>query len=136
MAKKGAFGSIEIGATPDVIGEISTMSLSQEFEEIDVTVMGTGNAANIPGVGTFRIEATVFYEQADAGQVAFLAALGSDAAPTQVIYYPEGKVTGKKSWTGNFFFMQYNTSQEATGAVQADMVMLNDGTGLTEGVVA
>ena len=136
MAKKGAFGVIEIGASPAALGEISTISFSESADEIDVTVMGTGNAAFIPGPLRQRVEATVFYEQADAGQVAFIGALGSDAAPTQVIFYPEGKVSGKESITGNYFFQEYNLSQEASEAIQVVMVMTNDGNGVTRGTVA
>jgi len=136
MAKKGAFGAIEIGASPAPLGQVANMSFNDEYAEIDVTVMGSGNAAVIPGSGSQRIEAQVFYEQADAGQVAFLAALGSDAAATLVVYYPEGKVSGKESITGSYYFLQYNSSQAADGAIEVNLVMTGDGNGVTRGTVA
>lgn len=117
MAKKGAFGVLEVGATPNVIGEVRSWRQPNESNEIDVTVMGTGNASMIPGATRESMECDLFWEYADAGQAYILANLGADSSHL-VTLYPEGKGTGLPAWSGNCYIMSANPEAAADGAIE------------------
>lgn len=134
MAKKGAFGEIEFGASPLAVGELRSWNYSAEANEIDTTVMGTGNSRFQPGSIRSTYEVEVFYEQGDAGQAALYSALGSDT-PELTTLYPRGKTSGLPAWSGNFFVM--GTVQQATadGAIEASLTLTSDENGVAIGVV-
>lgn len=135
MAKKAAFGVLEFGDTPTVIGELRSWNSTAEPAEIDTTVMGSGNARSQPGAIRKGIECTLFFEDPDdAGQALIRAQLGNDAAQT-VSLYPFGKTTGKAVLSGKAFVMRENSSGEADGAVEMEATFSADENGLTWGTV-
>ena len=134
MAKKGAFGVFEFGTSPAVIGELRTWNYSGEANEIDTTVMGTGNARTQPGSVAHTIDCDVFWEQADAGQLAVQAALGSDT-PQAATLYPYGNTTGLQTLTGVFFVTSVTSTATADGAVEASYSLKADENGITYGTV-
>lgn len=134
MAKKGAFGSITIGAAPAIIGEVRNVSFPQSANEIDVTVMGSGNAAFLPGSIRAGFEVQSFLEDGDAGQDFVFTNLGSDTAHATV-WYPEGNSSGKPTWTGSCYIMGADMDSAADGAIELTMTLTSDGTPFTKGVV-
>ena len=134
MAKKGAFGVFEFGTSPVVVGELRTWTYAGTASEIDTTVMGTGNARTQPGAVAHTINCDVFWESADAGQVAVQAALGSDTPQTATLY-PYGNDSGKQTLTGAFFVNEVTSTAAADGAVEASYTLSADENGITYGTV-
>lgn len=136
MARKGIFGAVEVGAGATALGQVREINRPKPAAELDATVMNpNGEGAIIPGATTRRLEMSVLYEQSDAGMVALRAAQGNDSTPTQIIYYPEGKVSGKASLTGSYFILEDNLTQSADGLIEEQFVAVSDGSAETEGTV-
>jgi len=129
MAKKAAFGVIEIDATPLVIADVRSWSQPNESNEIDVTVMGTGKATMIPGTTSENVECDLFWVYSDAGQAFILANLGNDVT-YPVALYPEGKGSGLPVWNAACYIMNATPSGAADGAIEMTGVrFISDSTG-------
>lgn len=127
MAKKGAFGEIELGAVPAVIGEVRRIAMRQSANEIDVTVMGSGFSALIPGTIQAGFDVDVFIEDGDAGQDFVLNNLGSDTA-VAFKYRPNGTGSGLPEWSGNVYVLGADIEQAADGAIEGTLSLPGDGT--------
>ena len=134
MAKKGSLGVIEFGDTPAIVGELRSWRQQSEAQEIDTTVMGTGNARFQPGAVREQIECDLFFEQADAGQVLILAQLANDT-PQNVSLYPRGNTTGEAVFSGKAFVMNASTNADADGAIEMSTTFSFDENGGTWGTV-
>ena len=121
MAKKAAFGIVRVDTTPQVVGQLRNWTQPNESNEIDATVMGTGNATMIPGSKREDLECDLFWAYADAGQAFILANLGSDTAvPVELL--PEGAGTGLPIWTANAYVMNATPQGAADGAIEMNGV--------------
>ena len=135
-AVRGAFGVVEFGDTPAAIGELRSWNQTAEPNEIDTTVMGSGNARFIPGAVRHQIECEMFFsDPADAVQVLIRSQNGS-STPQAVALYPFGKTTGKASLTGNAYVMGANHTSTADGAVEMSCTFTSDSAGFVWGTVA
>ena len=135
MAVRGALGVIEFGDTPTAVGEIRSWNQTAEPNEIDTTVMGTGNARFIPGAVRHQIEVELFFEDPeDAGQ-ALIRSQNGVSTPQAVALFPFGKTTGKAQLTGNAYVMGANHSSAADGAVEMTCTFTSDEAGFTWGTV-
>lgn len=134
-AYKGAFGVIEIGAAPAVIGEVRGWRQANEANEIDTTVMGSGNARMQPGSMRNGIEADLFFDWADAGQALIWTDLGGET-PVAVSLYPQGNTQALPVWTANCYVMQSNVEAAADGAIEMTATFSTDENGGAWGVVA
>lgn len=130
MAKRGAFGTISIGGS--AVGQLRRISVGQEANEIDTTIMGSGNASQVPGAIRHNVEVDAFFESADAGQAAILTNLGSDT-PVAIIVRPQGAGAGLVELTGNVFIMSRNLEWSADGAIELSFAATSDENGLTQG---
>ena len=128
MAKKAALGVIEFGDTPTAVGEVRSWEQTSEANEIDTTVMGTGNARFQPGSIRHTINAELFFEYADAGQALIIAQLGNDT-PQDVALYPQGKGSTLPVASGKAFIMNTNTAGQADGAIEMTVSMPSDENG-------
>lgn len=128
MAKKGAFGSITFGDTPQAVGQIRSWQQNAEASEIDTTVMGTGNSSMMPGALGESLSCELFFEPADAGQALILAELAKDT-PQAVNLRPFGTGSGLYEWDANCFVMSATTQSDADGAVEMSVTFQTDGTG-------
>jgi hypothetical protein len=135
MADRAALGVIEFGDTPAAVGEIRSYDAPSDANEIDVTVMGTGNAAFIPGAIRQALATELFFEFADAGQALALAQLGSSVAQT-VSLYPLGVGTGLVWLTGKATVMSFNVQGAADGAIELSVNFSADSAGLVWAVQA
>ena len=130
MADRAALGVIEFGDTPAAVGEIRSWNQPQEANEIDVTVMGTGNADFIPGAVRASLETELFFEFADAGQALALAQLGN-SVPQAISLFPLGVGSGLPVLAGNATVMSYNAQGAADGAIELSITFSGDSDGLT-----
>lgn len=126
MAKRAASGVLQFGDTPSAVGELRSWSAPSEANEIDVTVMGTGYSAFLPGTINARVEAEVFFEQGDAGQALALAQLGSDV-PQTLALHPEGTGSGLAELTGKATVLSYSPEGAADGAIEMSITFVGDG---------
>ena len=116
-ALRGCLGVVEIGATPDVVGELTAYSINAVSQEIDTSAMGTCTASSIAGTKKTTGTISANYDPDDVGQLLFV--IGT--AP-QLIIYPEGKGTGLVSWTATSATILSNTvSAEVNGVVTVEM---------------
>lgn len=129
MADRAALGVIEFGDTPAAVGEVRSWTQPQEANEIDVTVMGTGNADFIPGAIRASLECELFFEFADAGQALALAQLGN-SVPQQVSLYPLGVGTTLPVCKGLATVMSYSSQGAADGAIELSITFSGDSDGL------
>lgn len=129
MADRAALGVIEFGDTPVAVGQVRSWTQPQEANEIDVTVMGTGNADFIPGAVRASLETELFFELADAGQALALAQLGN-SVPQQVSLYPLGISTGLPVLKGLATVMSYSSQGAADGAIELSINFSSDSDGL------
>lgn len=130
MAKKAAFGAVQFGDTPLLVGELRGWDTGREPSEIDTTVMGTGNARFQPGAIRSTVTIRLFFEDPDdAGQALLRTEVGSDT-PQVISVYPFGITTGKAYLTGNGFVMGENATGEADGAVEIEYSVSGDENGL------
>ena len=136
MAKRGAFGVVEFGTSPTVVGELRNWNQTSEPNEIDTTVMGTGKARFIPGAIRDQVEVEIYFEDPeDAGQALIRTQNGSDT-PQALALYPFGKTTGKAALTGIAYVMGANHSASADGAVEMTCTFTSDENGFTWGTVS
>lgn len=127
MVKKAAFGVIEIGAAPAALGELRSWRIPETADEIDTSVMGTGNKRITPGAVGEQLEADCYFEDADAGQVLIVV---GDETPVLISIYPQGKGTGLPVAAGNFTFLSKTTEGEVSGAVDMTFTASSDEDGI------
>jgi len=128
MANKAAFGVIEIGSGPTVIGQLRSWRQTEEATEIDTTVMGTGKASMIPGTIRDGVECDLFFEYADAGQALILTNVGQEATQT-ISIYPRGVGSGNERWSAECYVMRRENNAAADGALEMTATFSTDSAG-------
>lgn len=134
-AVRGAFGVVEFGDTPAAVGELRSWNQTAEPNEINTTVMGSGNARFIPGAVRHQVECEMFFSDPEDAVQALIRAQNGNSTAQSVALYPFGKTTGKAQLTGKAYVMGANHSSAADGAVQMTCTFTSDTAGLTWGTV-
>jgi hypothetical protein len=116
-AYRACNGVVEIGATPDVVGEVTAYSINAAADEIDTSSMGTCTASSVAGNKKTTGTISMNYDADDAGQLEMVI-----GTKPQLIVYPYGKNTGDPVWTAaEATILQLNVTAEVNGVVAADM---------------
>ena len=115
----GKGGTVEIGATPDAVAEVSAFSYSEETEEIEVVAMGVAKrfaGGTVEGSGSISCN----FDPSDTnGQVALIAKVNAVDQTIAVHLFPEGDVPTKKELTGTVTILSWEMSQDAQGIASA-----------------
>ena len=110
-------GVVEIGATPDIVAEVTAYTVNANADEIDTTSMGTCTASSEAGYKKTTGTITCNYDPDDAGQLLFVI-----GTKPQLILYPEGKGSGLVSWTAaEATILGINLGAEVNGVVTFEM---------------
>lgn len=131
MAKKACEGLIRIGPTPVDLGEIRSWSMSDEGEELDVSVMGSCQTTKIAGRRTQQYEINYYVESADPGQL--LLTPGSEGVALEL--YPRGNVSGRDQFDATVNIISNNMSADVDGAIEGTVVLADDGSGFTKSTI-
>lgn len=129
MAKKASLGVIEFGDTPTAVGDLRNWRQVSAANEIDTTIMGTGNARIQPGAVRNSVECDLFFEYSDAGQALIIAQLANDT-PQTISLYPQGVGSTLPVLSGKVFVMNNDTSGQADGAIEMQATFQADEDGL------
>lgn len=124
---RGFGGVIELGGTPETLGEVRSWSYTREGEEEDTSVMGTTRTSitNIKVSGSLTLYANHFVmtdPARDAGQA--LLAVDSVVACS---LFPNGKGTGKPELQANIRITSEEVTAEHDGFVELDVDYEVDG---------
>jgi len=116
-AIRGCLGVIEIGVTPETVGELTAYTINAVADEIDTSSMGTCTASSIAGNKKTTGTISANYDPDDVGQLLFV--IGT--AP-QLIIYPEGTTLGNVMLTAaSATILANNISAEVNGVVTVEM---------------
>lgn len=118
---KGFEGVIELGGTPETMGEVRSWEYTREGEEEDTTVMGTTRVqvVNITVEGTLTFYANHLpgtVPAQDAGQALLVV---DDVIACNL--YPNGKGAGKPQLSANIRITSENVSADASGFVEGEI---------------
>jgi hypothetical protein len=117
MAERACNGVVEIGSTPEIVGELTAWDINAVAAEIDSSSMGTCTSSSVAGPKKTTGTISANYDDTDAGQLLFL--IGTEQ---QLIVYPFGKNTGDPVWTAaSATILQNNLSGEVNGLVAIQM---------------
>lgn len=110
----GSEGTIKVGN--DTVGELRSFSLESTAETIEDTSMGDTNRTYKIGLKTFTGTASVFWDEADAGQTAL--AVGTEIT---INVYPEGATTGDKYYSGSAIVTGSTINSSFDGMVEGEI---------------
>lgn len=124
---RGFGGVIELGGTPETLGEVRSWSYRREGEEQDTSVMGTTRTdiVNVKVSGTLSLYANHFPGSdpaQDAGQ-----ALLSVNQVVACILYPNGKGAGKPQLSANIKVTAEGVESSHDGHVELEFPYEIDG---------
>lgn len=124
---RGFGGVIELGGTPETLGEVRSWAYTREGEEEDTSVMGTTRTSitNIKVVGTLTLYANHF-TMSDPAQDAGQALLDVDSVVACTLY-PNGKGTDKPQLVANIRVTSEEVSAEHDGYVELEIGFEVDG---------
>ena len=125
MAKKAALGVIELGAA-QAVGDLRSWRYSETADEIDTTIMGSGNKRMQPGATGETIEVDCFFVDGDAGQA--LAVTGSET-PVAIKLKPQGTGVGLPQMDGTFYVLSREITGEVSGAIELTFSASSDENG-------
>lgn len=106
--KRGCFGKIKSGATPDLVGEVTAWDFDESAEIIDTTSMGSCTKKFEVGAAETKGNISCWWDSADTGQANFIVGTTVD-----VELYPGGDASGEKYYQGTAVI----TSIKRSGAV-------------------
>ena len=100
----------------DISTYITSCTLTGEYEELDVTVMGDDTRNSVPGLGNWSIDVEVKQSWTSAELDAIIWPLLGSASASAIILKPNGSTTGVNNprWYGNGRIFSY---QPMTGSV-------------------
>ena len=124
---RGFGGVVELGGTPDTLGEIRSWSYTREGEQEDTSVMGTTRTSitNIKVSGSFTLYAnhfTMTVPARDDGQALF----DVDAVVACTLY-PNGKGAGKPQLAEDIRILSEEVAAEHDGYVELEIGFEIDG---------
>ncbi len=97
LAKKASFGAFEVGPTPTNLVELRRWSQPNTRSEKDFSTMGADLETLVPGRLSARLELGLYLADPDDPAQDILV---DGALDVDIIVYPFGKSTGKRSLTG------------------------------------
>jgi hypothetical protein len=116
----GSEGTLKVGA--NTIGEIRSFSISESADTLEDTSMGDAARTYKPSLTTFTGSVDVFWDEADAGQVALV--VGSSVTFSA---YPEGATAGDKYYTGTAIVTGLTVNSSFDGMVEASITLQGTG---------
>jgi hypothetical protein len=116
----GSEGTLKVGA--NTIGEIRSFSISESADTLEDTSMGDAARTYKPSLTTFTGSVDVFWDEADAGQVALV--VGSSVT---FAAYPEGATAGDKYYTGTAIVTGLTVNSSFDGMVEASITLQGTG---------
>ena len=126
---KGCEGTISIGATPAVVGEVTDWSIDESAEIIDASAIGSCARAKEVGPTSWTGNISAHWDPTDVGQTAI-----SIGASVEIDVYPSGDVTGDTHYTGTVLITGISRSGSFDGLVKTSFSFEGSGA-LTEAVV-
>jgi hypothetical protein len=124
----GSEGTLKVGA--NTIGEIRSFSISESADTLEDTSMGDAARTYKPSLTTFTGSVDVFWDEADAGQMAMTV-----GASVTFSAYPEGATAGDKYYTGSAIVTGLTVNSSFDGMVEASITLQGTGA-LTLGTAA
>ena len=124
----GSEGTLKVGA--NTIGEIRSFSISESADTLEDTSMGDAARTYKPSLTTFTGSVDVFWDEADAGQMAMTV-----GASVTFSAYPEGATAGDKYYTGSAIVTGLTINSSFDGMVEASITLQGTGA-LTLGTAA
>jgi predicted secreted protein len=116
----GSEGTLKVGA--NTIGEIRSFSISESADTLEDTSMGDAARTYKPSLTTFTGSVDVFWDEADAGQVALV--VGSSVTFSA---YPESATAGDKYYTGTAIVTGLTVNSSFDGMVEASITLQGTG---------
>ena len=116
----GSEGTIKVGS--DTVGELRSFSLETTAETIEDTSMGDSSRTYKTGLKAFSGSASVFWDEADTGQVALI--VGTEVT---LNLYPEGATTGDKYFTGSAIIIGKTVNSSFDGMVESEISFTGTG---------
>ena len=116
----GSEGTLKVGA--NTIGEIRSFSISESADTLEDTSMGDAARTYKPSLTTFTGSVDVFWDEADAGQMAMTV-----GAIVTFSAYPEGATSGDKYYTGSAIVTGLTVNSSFDGMVEASITLQGTG---------
>lgn len=116
----GSEGTLKVGA--NTIGEIRSFSISESADTLEDTSMGDSARTYKPSLTTFTGSVDVFWDEADAGQMAMTV-----GASVTFSAYPEGATAGDKYYTGSAIVTGLTINSSFDGMVEASITLQGTG---------
>ena len=116
----GSEGTLKVGA--NTIGEIRSFSISESADTLEDTSMGDAARTYKPSLTTFTGSVDVFWDEADAGQMAMTV-----GASVTFSAYPEGATAGDKYYTGTAIVTGLTINSSFDGMVEASITLQGTG---------
>lgn len=116
----GSEGTLKVGA--NTIGEIRSFSISESADTLEDTSMGDAARTYKPSLTTFTGSVEVFWDEADAGQMAMTV-----GASVTFSAYPEGATAGDKYYTGTAIVTGLTINSSFDGMVEASITLQGTG---------
>jgi hypothetical protein len=116
----GSEGTLKVGA--NTIGEIRSFSISESADTLEDTSMGDAARTYKPSLTTFTGSVDVFWDEADAGQMAMTV-----GASVTFSAYPEGATAGDKYYTGSAIVTGLTVNSSFDGMVEASITLQGTG---------
>jgi hypothetical protein len=116
----GSEGTLKVGA--NTIGEIRSFSISESADTLEDTSMGDAARTYKPSLTTFTGSVDVFWDEADAGQMAMTV-----GASVTFSAYPEGATAGDKYYTGSAIVTGLTINSSFDGMVEASITLQGTG---------
>lgn len=116
----GKTGKLKVGATPSLVGEVTSISYTEETDEIEVEAMNQDTrytGASVKGSGS----ASCNFDPADTnGQRAMIAALNNLTDQSiDLEYYPGGDTGTYSYYTGTPTILKVDITQDTKSVVSA-----------------
>ena len=112
----GSEGTLKVGS--DTIGEIRSFSISESADTLEDTSMGDAARTYKPSLTTFTGSVDVFWDEADAGQMAMTV-----GAIVTFSAYPEGATSGDKYYTGSAIVTGLTVNSSFDGMVEGSFAL-------------
>ena len=116
----GSEGTLKVGA--NTIGEIRSFSISESADTLEDTSMGDAARTYKPSLTTFTGSVDVFWDEADAGQMAMTV-----GASVTFSAYPEGATAGDKYYTGSAIVTGLTINSSFDCMVEASITLQGTG---------
>ena len=126
---KGSLGKVFAGPTPTQVAEVKTWSLSESADEVDTSIIGTGNKRIEAGAIKASGQLSCWWDPADAGFNLLVIGQSVD-----IDLYPSGDTSGATYYSLTATILNIERNGGADGRVEASVSFGGNG-GVTTNVV-